>query len=588
MVNEIDDEAFLHMVELAISFSEIPIEQNTSEREDVERKWGEKWDVNTPDGKYNTEEGQTAYRLLMDAGWTEIEHRRRGDLRYLTRPGKDPREGISATWGYRKNMLYVFSSSVGDFPIPHNNIGKAFNPFDILVRYEYEGDWRKAKDALRELYGMKSKAVLKPIVLNQKEITNLTPFPIEVLPKNWQIYIIELNKGLNYSADILAVSMMSTLAGVIGNKFKLRVKNGWETPMIFWFAVLGNPGTIKSHPVNTAINALKQIDFENNDSYQKQLGEYNMLEESERKKTEKPKYYQTVLVDYTLEALHQLHSYNRRGLILHKDELVGFVKDMNKYREGSDKEFWLESFSNSSFQVIRKTSDPLVIKNICINIIGTIQPKVMTDLIKRNDGDGFVDRFLFTRAETKYYQVTDKEVDTRVLNFWKDYISQLNAQAAYLDEEDTMYSRFTPEGFKAFQALDGKYTQMQNDIEVDHKTRGYISKIRTYTPRFCLMMSLMDHFDADTDQPHYDVELAHVQRVEKINEYFLNTAKLVFDESEELMDYDEILHKLKGKTRNEKVFELKARGLKNKEIAKIFELNPSRVSQILKQMGNEG
>lgn len=583
---EIDDEAYLAMIDLAKSFTEKIIDEkpNTRDPNAPPVKWGEGWKENTPDGRYNIREGEAAFQLLLDNGWriNTIRQQKPGIVQ-LTRPGKPLEDGISATWGYRKNMFYVFSSSVTEFPVPDDQKGEAFSPFEILVRYEYGGDWRKAKDDLRELYGMKVKTNLKPVVLSEKETVKLTPFPIDVLPQDFQTYILAMNKALNFSPDILACAMMWTFGTTVGNKVKLRVKNGWTTPMIFWFSILGLKGTLKSHPLNEVIGALKDIDSTNKEFYDKQMEEYLSLEDKEKSKARKPLFSQNVVSDYTLEALHFLHSYNKRGLGLHKDELASFFKDMNKYRAGSDTEFWLESFSNSSFTVIRKTQEPLMIKNIMINIIGTIQPAVMIEMMRNHQDDGFLDRFLFTRAENTFHVINKNEVSDDVLNWWKNYVSDLNAECSFIDEKDTLISTMTDLAMDELIQVDKRFVEMQNDDSIDINTRTYISKIKTYLPRFALMLSLMDHKAPEVEQSHFNVEPIHIKKAEKIMQYFLNTAKHVFSESEELKDLKQVTDNIKGKTTAEKVIELKDRGFRNVDIAKALGIGASRVSQILKK-----
>ena len=79
---------------------------------------------------------------------------------------------------------------------------------------------------------------------------------------------------------------------------------------------------------------------------------------------------------------------------------------MNKYRKGSDEEFWLESFNNGSYIVNRVTKEPIMVENININIIGTIQHDVLHKVVTDYAGNGLIDRYLSTSAEDKVYPLT--------------------------------------------------------------------------------------------------------------------------------------------------------------------------------------
>ncbi len=78
-----------------------------------------------------------AYQLLLDAGWTKTPG---GDRTKLTRPGKNPDGGCSATFGYKGNpMLHVFSDATGVF-----EENKSFTTFEIIANLEFEGNHKKA------------------------------------------------------------------------------------------------------------------------------------------------------------------------------------------------------------------------------------------------------------------------------------------------------------------------------------------------------------------------------------------------------------------------------------------------------------
>lgn len=80
-------------------------------------------------------------RMLTTAGWQATNRDRDGVL-YLTRPGKDPREGASATLGkVAPGVLWVFTSGAPPFESE-----KSYDPFDVLTLLHYRGD-RVAADA---------------------------------------------------------------------------------------------------------------------------------------------------------------------------------------------------------------------------------------------------------------------------------------------------------------------------------------------------------------------------------------------------------------------------------------------------------
>lgn len=97
-----------------------------------------------PGDQYNANGGRDeALSLLESAGWTIA--RTQGETCYLTRPGKHPRAGISATFGHiAPGILHVFTSSDSTFE-PGN-----YSPFAILTKLTYGGDFQAAARALAQ------------------------------------------------------------------------------------------------------------------------------------------------------------------------------------------------------------------------------------------------------------------------------------------------------------------------------------------------------------------------------------------------------------------------------------------------------
>ena len=82
--------------------------------------------------------------LLESHGWTVHERRGPGGTVYLTRPGKHPRDGISATFGRDgRRILYVFSSNAPPF-----EAGKGYTPYTVYALLEHGGDFASAARAL--------------------------------------------------------------------------------------------------------------------------------------------------------------------------------------------------------------------------------------------------------------------------------------------------------------------------------------------------------------------------------------------------------------------------------------------------------
>lgn len=545
---------------------------------DDQKKWPESWNTETPDGRFNEEGVDHVKKLLNEKGWNLSSSTKELDeVQYWIRPNKNEDDGISATFGFKRNMFYIFTDAKDIMPLEPKT---AYSPFQLLVELEYNGDWKQAKDDLRDSYGMESIKSLPKVEFLEDEKKH-TDFPIEVFPNDYQAYINETYHTLGYSKDYTACAMISAIATCVGNKMKVKVKNGYIDSPIFWFAIVGSRGANKTHPLAAVIKPFKKIESNNFEKYKHLILEWNALKEDDKRGKQKPQFNQIMISDFTIEALQGALFYNKKGILVYKDELIGFFKDMNKYKKsGGDEEFFLESFNNGSFTINRKTQDTVRLSNIYINIIGTIQDEVLMQLAGEHTDNGLMDRFLFTKSETLAKPLAREELGEEYLMWWESKIGQVFNEIKYTDEEDIIVYEFTDDAFTLLLDIESGYTNIQNDDDTMASMRSYYSKLRTYIKRFALILMIIDHFDEGTE---LKIDVDHVTRAKKLTDYFAITAENVFIENAQIREKKEIFNTMKGHSIKDKVEQLHKKGMKNSDIAKLVGKSRQYVSKVLKE-----
>jgi hypothetical protein len=530
--------------------------------------WGN-FDTNKTWGKFN-EEGEAEVKILLkQKGWTYVSTRKKDGVELWRRPDKV--KGISATFGQYKNMFYCFTDAKSAEPF---ELDRGYTPTDILMLLKFDGDWQKTKQYLSDKY----KVVVEP---EQELKLNVIKFPIDVFPESIQNYIVELNRTLNYKKDFLAVSFMFTMATINGNCFKLRVKNGWISATTFWFAVVGESGVMKTHPITQMVRPLKEIDRMSKTGYDLEMEQYNTLDDNQKKKEPKPVFRQLLIEDFTIEACHYIHKNNPRGLGLHKDELVGFLNDMNKYRKGSDEQFWLESFNNSSYIVNRVTKEPLMINDIMVNIIGGIQPNILHQIANSANGNGLIERFLYTTSESNIFPLSIDDIQKEWIDWYSSTIKHIEPMFTYSDRAQII--EMDIEALKLMIEFDTKVCKIQESEDETSGMRNYLNKIKTYLPRFALLVCIIDTcFDGGS----YQVTLNHMQKATKIADYFISSARFIFQESERVSEISTVKQSLKqkGLSKTEQIIEMYKKGYKQIDIAKTLSTPASYVSKILSKL----
>lgn len=100
--------------------------------------------------------------------------------------------------------------------------------------------------------------------------------------------------------------------------------------------------------------------------------------------------------DATIEALHDLLSTNRRGILVFRDELVGLLRGWDKQGREQDRGFYLEAWNGQgSFPLDRIGRGHVICDNMCVSILGGTQPDKLRNYLYRAriENDGMMQRF---------------------------------------------------------------------------------------------------------------------------------------------------------------------------------------------------
>ncbi len=140
----------------------------------------------------------------------------------------------------------------------------------------------------------------------------------------------------------IASSLCFALSVGIGNTHVARVKEGWTERAILYVALIGRPGSNKSHPLSFAMQPLFEHDTAEVVKFKQAYREYDqvmMLSKKEREEQgfnampEEPLLKKYVVSDITPECLASIHENNKRGICLYSDELALWFKNFNLMKE---------------------------------------------------------------------------------------------------------------------------------------------------------------------------------------------------------------------------------------------------------------
>lgn len=487
--------------------------------------------------------------------------------------------------------MYLFSTGTN---YPNE---KLISPFAAIIYKDYNGDFSKGtKDLYTKGYGdrIKVKSTFDKVEMeiNYSDLS----FPIEVFPLDLQKYIVSCNETLSSSIDYLGCSLLWMTSIMVGNSINIEVKKGWKETANLWIALIGKAGIGKTPSINNITFPLTNKNSKEIKEYIKNYEKYEAFLELDKKdqdlteQIKKPKKTQFIVNDITLEALVDLHGENKNGIGVLKDELAGWFKDMNKYRQGSDLEHWLSSWSGKEINMNRKTAKSSFVDKAFIPVLGGIQPAIMDAFYtEENKDSGFIDRMLFSYPELEVDMYSENEMKEEYLTWYEDYIlsmqGELKKLTQYNDDGDIepVTAYFSAEAKSEWIRVFNEITLRQKSDEENEYMKSMLPKQKSYIPRFALLLNILNSFNEE-GCPINEISKDSVLKAEKLSNYFVAMSKKIKSNSIESSNIKKVIEKSEGKNNYDKfvkVYEIDKKLSKSK-IADTLGLSRQQVYNYIK------
>ncbi|MBK3519966.1 DUF3987 domain-containing protein [Carboxylicivirga marina] len=310
-------------------------------------------------------------------------------------------------------------------------------------------------------------------------------FPLCIFPRFIQDTILELYENGNYNIDYTSVSILTALAGIIGNSYHLRKHIEWVENPSMWVVLVGKSGQNKSAPLKTAFKAVKNLQKQYDQEYESVIANYNP--DSGEKKPSKKKLYST---DPTFEALINIHKQNPNGMILMPDEFKSFILNLIGYSGTSKQSQFLSIWDGAPISLDRKEAESSSLSMPCVSIVGSIQDDVIASFKAKDIKDGFFERILFAiplKMEKKYVKRTNPN-DYTVEQFHSKMKDLLDAVTQKNNTEELVLSDMADELF--INEVNKHVTPSNKDSMIS----GILSKLDRYILRFALVLEVSNSF----------------------------------------------------------------------------------------------
>lgn len=236
------------------------------------------------------------------------------------------------------------------------------------------------------------------------------PFPVGIFPLALRRLIEEGAAEMSAPSDFIAGPVLVAIGTGIGSSLEIELKPGWREGANVYLFVVADPGAKKTPGINRGVEAIYAAQRRlgaryaaAQEAHERRLAEYENSTRAQRQqqglmKPKPPEFSHVVTTDATMEALAPMLA-GGRGVVLHKDEGLGWVKSMDAYRSGrgGDRQNYLSAWSRQTIKVDRKGNpEPIIVHRPSLSVVGGIQTDLLGELADAAAReDGFIDRLLW-------------------------------------------------------------------------------------------------------------------------------------------------------------------------------------------------
>lgn len=367
----------------------------------------------------------------------------------------------------------------------------------------------------------------RPVVGSRPPVEELHP---ELLPNALRDWLVDISMRMSCKLDFPAVAALAALSSLIGARAVIAPKSvdTWKVVATLWALIISLPGSKKSPAMSEALRPLQLLDshdravwrvargrWEADVKLQKLTAEANekqaknlaisdpnkarsLLTQSHTPLDE-PKLRRRIVNDSTVEKLGEVLVDHPYGLLVYRDELHGLLSQMDKAGQEGARSFYLQGFDgNQPYSVDRIGRGSLHIPQVCISMLGSIQPGLLDDYVQKClqggiGNDGLLQRFglsVWPDHETEFRYV-DKLPDEVAHKRAFAVFDRLNKLQPGQDGEAIVW-RYSASAQSIFQEW---ITELERELLTMKSTpslASHFSKYRKLVPALSLVFALID------------------------------------------------------------------------------------------------
>lgn len=326
-----------------------------------------------------------------------------------------------------------------------------------------------------------------------------------------------------------------------------------------WGAIIGPPGSMKSPVLRATTLPLAHIEETWRAEHSEEAAEYESAKEEAElrhqawredckrayKKNQPvstqpdqtisvPAQKRLVLTDATFEKLHEILSENPAGVLIVRDELTGWLAQLDRQGREGERGFFLQAWNgDAGFTVDRIGRGSIHVPAVCVSLLANIQPTRLRGYLSEVLEGGPRDDGLFQRFQILVWP--DAQPSWRLVDRPPNAVALAAAEKVYsrlanVSSDTPVRMHFGPEAQSLFYAW---WTELEKKLRSDSGLSpalvAHLAKYRSLMPTLAGLFELADSADAGRDlSEDVLIGLDHTRQAAAFCEYLESHARRVY------------------------------------------------------------
>lgn len=366
------------------------------------------------------------------------------------------------------------------------------------------------------------------------ELPPVEKFDVALLPSSLRALVEDISELMQAPADYAAAAALVALAGCVNRRAFVQPKvldDSWKVVPNLWGALVGPPGVMKSPALRAVTSPLIEIEKSWQAEYECQEKAFwikrrrNEIEwaawaetvkkeyrdglkghsvtaaaagpEKRIEDSDGPKQKRLILTDATFEALHEILTANPAGTLLVRDELTGWLAQLDRQGREGERQFSLQAWNgDGSFTIDRIGRGSLFVPAVCISLIGNIQPARLRSYLAQSAENAVVDDGMVQRFQALVWPDISgdwKNVDRKPQSSALKTAAEIYGKLVAIPVENPVAVRFDAEAQEIFNDWRTTLeTRLRKDPGTAPQMLAHLAKYRSLMPSIAALLELAD------------------------------------------------------------------------------------------------